>query len=132
MINFKSNLKWAIMFLLLIVICLSVLLMHKTFYAKAPTAQIIQDGKVIHTIDLTKVNKSYELEINAVSGGTNIVRVEHGKIGMIRASCPDKICINQGFIHDGTFPIACLPNRLSILIKNTDNELDAVTGGISK
>lgn len=107
MINFKSNLKWAIMFLLLIVICLSVLLMHKTFYAKAPTAQIIQDGKVIHTIDLTKVNKSYELEINAVSGGTNIVRVEHGKIGIIRASCPDKICINQSYCMPAEQTVDC-------------------------
>lgn len=80
MTNFKSNLKWATMFLLLIVICLSVLLIHKTFHDKAQTAQIIQDGNVIHTIDLTKVDMPYEFEVAAENGGTNVVRVECGKI----------------------------------------------------
>lgn len=96
----------------------------------AKTAQIIQDGQVIQTIDLQNVKEPYEFEITAKNGGHNTIRVENGKIGIIHASCPDKICVKQGFITNGTLPIVCLPNKLSVVVVNGNDELDAVTGGI--
>ena len=57
------------------------------------------------------------------------MRVEKGKIAVIHANCPDKICVNRGFIENGTFPIVCLPNRLSVYIEESDGGVDAVSGG---
>lgn len=128
--NIKKNLKWACVFLLLIIISLLVLLIHERLGETAKTAQIIQDGQVIQTIDLQNIKEPYEFEITAKNGGYNTIRVENGKIGIIHASCPDKICVKQGLITNGTLPIVCLPNKLSVVVVNGNDELDAVTGGI--
>jgi len=130
--NIKQNLKWTCVFLLLIIISLLVLFIHKQPGETAKTAQIIQDGQVIQTIDLQNVKEPYELEITAKNGGHNTIRAENGKIGIIHASCPDKICVKQGFITNGTLPIVCLPNKLSVVIVNDNDELDAVTGGVTQ
>lgn len=130
--NLKQNLKWALVFLLLIIVNLFVLFIHRRFFETATTAQIIQDGQVIQTIDLQNVKEPYEFEITAKNGGKNTVRVENGKIGIIHASCPDKICVNQGFITNGVLPIVCLPNKLSVVITDDNNNLDAMTGGIAQ
>lgn len=128
--NIQKNLKWACVFLLFIIISLLILLIHERLGETAKTAQILQDGQVIQTIDLQNVKGLYEFEITAKNGGYNTIRVENGKIGIIHASCPDKICVKQGFITNGTLPIVCLPNKLSVVIINDNTELDAVTGGI--
>ena len=128
--NIKKNLKWACVFLLLIIICLFVSIIHSQLSETAKTAQILQDGQVIQTIDLQNVKEPYEFEIIAKNGGHNTIRVENGKIGIVHASCPDKICVKQGFSTNGTLPIVCLPNKLSVVIVNDNDGLDAVTGGI--
>lgn len=100
------------------------------FSDTAKTAQIIQNGEIIRTIDLQNIGEPYEFVISARNGGQNIVRVEPGKIGIIHASCPDKICVNQGFITNGALPIVCLPNKLFVVIVDDNDDLDAITGGI--
>ena len=132
MTEFKKNLKWALVFFFVIVICALVILLHNNSSKTATTAQIIQNGEVIRTVDLQNVPKPYEFEVISPDGGYNTVRVEYGKIGIIHASCPDQICVKQGFIADGVLPVVCLPNRLSVVITDESNELDAVTGGITQ
>lgn len=132
MTEFKKNLKWALVFLLLIVICTLVILLHNNSSKTAKTAEIIQNGEVIRTVDLQNVPKPYEFEVISPDGGYNTVRVEYGKIGIIHASCPDQICVKQGFIANGVLPVVCLPNRLSVVITDDSNDLDAVTGGITQ
>ena len=132
MTEFKKNLKWALVFFFVIVICALVILLHNNSSKTATTAQIIQNGEVIRTVDLQNVPKPYEFEVISPDGGYNTVRVEYGKIGIIHASCPDQICVKQGFIADGVLPVVCLPNKLSVVITDESNELDAVTGGITQ
>lgn len=132
MTEFKKNLKWALVFFFVIVICALVILLHNNSSKTATTAQIIQNGEVIRTVDLQNVPKPYEFEVISPDGGYNTVRVEYGKIGIVHASCPDQICVNQGFIASGVLPVVCLPNKLSVVITDESNELDAVTGGITQ
>ncbi len=132
MTEFKKNLKWAFAFLFVIIICTLVILFHNNSSKTAKTAEIIQNGEVIRTVDLQNVPEPYEFEVISPNGGYNTVRVEYGKIGIIRASCPDQICVKQGFIADGVLPVVCLPNRLSVVITDDSGELDAVTGGITQ
>lgn len=132
MTEFKKNLKWALAFFLIIVICALVIIFHKNSSKPAKTAKIIQDGKVIRTVELQNVPKPYEFEIISPDGGYNTIHVEYGKIGIVHASCPDKICVNQGLIDSGVLPVVCLPNKLSVVITDDSDELDAVTGGIVK
>ena len=58
----------------------------------------------------------------------NTVVVEGGRVRVSQADCPDQVCVNQGWISDGTVPIVCLPNQLIVQIEGGGNQLDAQTG----
>lgn len=124
-----KNLKWAAVFLLVIAVSIAVWFLHGSFSKPPKNAQILQNGVVIRTMDLEKVARPYEFEVASEDGGYNIVRVEQGRIGIVDADCPDKICVRQGFITNGVLPIVCLPHKLSIVITD-DNSVDAVAGGM--
>lgn len=83
-----------------------------------PIAQVYQDGQLVRTIDLKTVDQAYEFTLEGGNGAYNIVRVEPGKIAIIEASCPDKVCVNTGYISDSLMPITCLPNRVIIRIES--------------
>ncbi len=95
--------------------------------ADAPVARITRDGVLLEEIDLDGVDAPYSLTFEDESG-TNIVRVERGRIRVSEADCPDQICVNQGWIADGTAPIVCLPHKLMIEIVNGGGGLDGGTG----
>ena len=80
-------------------------------------AKIYQDGKQIYEINLDKVEEAYTIKIDGDKEHYNIVEVRKGEIGIIEASCPDKVCVNMGFVSDGLLPITCLPNKLIIEIE---------------
>ena len=89
-------------------------------------AEIIQDGVLIRTVDLT-VNAEFTIENSA--GGYNRIQVEDGAVSVIEASCPDKVCIHQGAVSAGPQPIVCLPNKLVIkIITPSGDEPDLIVG----
>jgi len=90
--------------------------------AENVTAVIYKNGELIDEIRLSSVTEDYEFTVD----GTNTILVRHSEIGVIKADCPDQICVKTGFIESGIIPIICLPNRLEIRIKGGENELDAV------
>ncbi len=128
MTELRKNLKWVFIFFLLIIICLLILFVSEYFRGSAQTAEIIQNGEVIRTADLD-VSEPYEFEVVSEDGGHNTIRVENGRIGVVSADCPDKICVKQGFIDNGALPVVCLPHKLSIVITDRDKGTDAVSGG---
>lgn len=90
-------------------------------------AQVYSHGELIKEIDLSKVEEGYEFVVKN-GNEKNVVRVEPGKIGVVEASCPDKVCINTGFISDGVVPVVCLPNELVIKIKGNKGGADGKAG----
>lgn len=92
-----------------------------------PVARITRDGVLLEEIDLNKVDRLYTLTFEDESG-SNTVSVERGRIRISEADCPDQVCVNQGWIADGTVPIICLPHRLMVEIKGGGGELDGGAG----
>ena len=93
---------------------------------KGTIANIYQNGACIYSIDLTVVEEGYTLHI----GGrmSNTVLVERGRICIGEASCPDHVCIKQGWISNGVVPIVCLPNSLVIQIEGAaGTDIDAMS-----
>ena len=86
------------------------------------TAIITQDGRELFRIDLDKVTERQTLEITGAC--RNTVEIEPGRIRVCAADCPDQICVDTGWIEDGTRPIVCLPNRLVIEIKGGQSGAD--------
>lgn len=104
----SKNILFAAVFLLLIFICVFIILKKD-----GSIAGIYCDGVLYETVDLSKVKEPYTIDVN----GKNTVLVEPGKISMQTAECPDKLCVNQGKIMAGEYPIVCLPNKVIIKIE---------------
>lgn len=81
------------------------------------TADIYQEGTLIMSIPLDKVEEIQTFTIKGAGGCTNQVEVRPGGIAIIAADCPDKLCVKQGFLHDSRLPITCLPNRIVIQLR---------------
>lgn len=131
MTELRNNLVWAAVFFLAAALSALVIILRTAAMPDPKTAQIIQDGAVIKTVGLENISEPYEFDIAAQNGGYNTVRAEKGKIGIISADCPDKICVKQGFISGASMSIVCLPHRLSIVISDDKHgAADAVAGGL--
>ena len=100
---------WIMLLAAMLVLCLGLSLLFLLPGEDAAYAQVIYDGKVLHTLDL-QVDR--ELTVTT-DRGTNVVTVRDGKIAVTDASCPDHRCMDWGFRKGGS-PIVCLPNRLEI------------------
>ena len=93
--------------------------------ADAVTAEIYQDGKLLYTVTLDEVRS---ITVPAPNGGSNTVSVRPGAVCVSHASCPDQVCVRQGWVSYSVCPIVCLPNQLVIQIKGGESDLDAATG----
>lgn len=92
------------------------------------TAEIYQDGTLLYTIDLNNVTANYELTVTGDNNAYNVILVEQGQISMKEASCPDKLCVHMGKIHNASLPVTCLPNKVVIrIVLDTDNKTDTDT-----
>ena len=102
----------------------AIVLMNRTA-APGGTAQILQDGQLLYTLAL---DTPRTLTVTAPNGGSNTITVEDGRICVSHASCPDQVCVKQGWVSRNVVPIVCLPNQLVIQIKGGESDLDAATG----
>lgn len=95
-------------------------------------AEIYQDGRLLYSIPLNDSSQKRTFVVQSTEGGINEIEVRPGSIGIISADCPDKLCVQQGFISNTKLPITCLPNRLVILLRPApkEGELDSVTPDI--
>lgn len=90
--------------------------------APGMTANIYQDGKCIHSIDLSKVTAAETYTVESALG-TNVIRIEPGRICMLEADCPDQVCVHAGWLTDSAAPIVCLPHRLVIRLEQTASSI---------
>lgn len=93
----------------------------------SPVARITRDGELLREIPLDEVEESYSFVVED-EAGSNTILVEPGRIRVSQADCPDQVCVNQGFISDGTVPVVCLPHKLMIEIVGGGSEFDAAAG----
>ena len=71
------------------------------------------------------LSEDKEIEINE---GTNILRIKNGEADMVKADCPDQLCVNQKPVSKNHESIICLPHRLVVQVESgEERELDAVT-----
>ena len=102
-------------------------LLFRNGSTNSPVARITRDGVLLEEIDLDRVGQPYSFPLEDGSG-TNTVQVERGRIRVSEADCPDQVCVNRGWISDGTVPIICLPHKLMIEIVGGEGALDGGAG----
>ncbi len=113
-------------FLLLLVVGLAISLYLRFFVPYGSVAQVFLNGESVGQIDLNTVSVPYTLQV----GDGNTVLVENGAISMHSADCPDQLCVKQGKITGGVYPIVCLPNRVTVkILARNEDEPDVIAGG---
>lgn len=57
----------------------------------------------------------------------NLLFIKDGQAQIIEASCPDKLCVNQGKISFDGQSVICLPNKVVVEVKGGEkSDYDAV------
>lgn len=103
---------------------ISILLLFLQNGNHGTVADIYQNGSLIQSIPLDSVKETYTFTVTGEHGAANEIEVRPGSIGIISASCPDKLCVHQGFISGSLLPITCLPNRLVIQIRTEQGTIN--------
>ena len=120
----SKGLKIAYIVFVIMVVCAVVGTVITLGVPSSQTVEIISGGEVLYTIDLSNTpDRIIRVE---QGGGCNVIEITGGKIHVSEADCPDKTCVNMGFLQGGA-PIVCLPNRLVIRYVQ-GAEADAVAG----
>ncbi|MCM1364594.1 MAG: NusG domain II-containing protein [Faecalibacterium sp.] len=106
---------------LLCIIC--ILLFIPSFISSgSKTAVIYLDGEVQHEIDLSKTEKEYTLEV----GGCTLT-VDSDGVTFAKSTCPDKLCVKKGRLHESGDTMACVPNKVVVTVKSSGkSQFDAV------
>lgn len=87
-------------------------------------SEIYQDGSLIATYDL-KEDQTIPVQYG---DGYNLIQIEDGQVTVTDADCPDQLCCRQHAISRDGESIICLPHKLVIRIRSTqDGAPDAVT-----
>ncbi len=70
-----------------------------------------------------------EQEIPIVIDGrtANVLVISDGEADMIKADCPDRLCVHQKAISKNNESIVCLPNRVVVRVTGgTESEFDTI------
>ena len=79
----------------------------------AVSAQVSVNGTVTASLDL---KQDTEITVTEKGGGYNKLIVRNGEVWCDSASCPDKVCVQQGKKSHNGDTIACLPNKMIVTI----------------
>lgn len=133
----KSNRFWLLVMGLFLALCLTLCgyLIYQarqrsaTPQVEGPVAIVYLNNQVVDVVDLGAVTEPYTKSYGKESDGSNTVEFGPSQVRVSEASCPDQICVSQGWIdHTSILPIACLPNSLIVEVVTTEDlGLDSAT-----
>ena len=113
----------------LIIICAAVFIaaaVSSVVMLNVPAGDIVKiksHGELLYTIDLS--NSPDRTIIVEYNGKENTLEIKDHKIRVLEADCPDKVCVNTGWLDSPAIPIICLPNKLIIEFENNDADAAA-------
>jgi len=112
-----------LLFLLIIILTITSFFLVKRLLEPGNLVKIISESKTLYVLSLN------EDRVVSAKGplGDNVVEIRSGRVRMKDAPCPDKLCINQGWIDRGA--IICLPNRIVVMVGGAEGnrQYDAIS-----
>lgn len=86
--------------------------------------EVKKNGEIIGKYSLAE-NRRVEIKDE---NGYNLLIIEDGKAFISEASCPDKLCVNQGKVSTNGKALVCLPNKTVITVySDDDGEVDFIS-----
>jgi hypothetical protein len=101
----------------LLVVSLSVFLVFSLTREEGSRVVVSVNGDDVSEYSLAR-DGEYTL-----TGGTNTIVIENGKVYMKDANCPDGLCIHQGKKSMNGERIVCLPNRVEVRVEGDGEEI---------
>lgn len=83
----------------------------------AVMVEVTVDGVVVEELN---INHDTQMTIPSYGNGTNLLVISDGNAYISEASCPDKVCVHQGKVHQSGEMLVCLPNRMIAKIVGND------------
>lgn len=84
------------------------------------SAVVALDGQQVMEIPLTAPQDMTEIKLHEKLGVDIILEYTGDRIRFKTSSCPDKICINSGWLSRDMDIAVCMPNRTSVVIMPSD------------
>ena len=103
-------------FIILLIVVVSFGINHFTNAKSGKQIEIYVDNELYKTYD---IDDEDEIKIESEEG-YNVVKIHNHGAQITEASCPDKVCIHEGFITKPSESIVCLPNKVHIKIITDD------------
>ncbi|MBE5756954.1 MAG: NusG domain II-containing protein [Clostridiales bacterium] len=117
--NGGRKLKNDLIFIISLIVILVCVGLGVYFFRKpGDTVKVLVDGNLYGTYSL---QKEREIEIK-IGDNLNILVIKDGKADMIKASCPDSICVKHRPISKNGETITCLPNKVTVIIEINDKQ----------
>lgn len=107
----------------LTVICL--ILLAVTFLGRSEAQAVISvSGVEYERIDL----KSSQDRVIKIDGKLPVsIEVKQGKIRFLSSGCPDKLCVNTGWLYKPGQVAVCLPAQVSVRLIGALKQIDIIT-----
>jgi hypothetical protein len=87
------------------------------------TAEVYVNGEMTAAVDISQNRRHY------FNGAyfPFVLECRDGAVAVIETPCPNQICVKTGFAGKNGFSIVCVPNKVSILIKGGERDIDALS-----
>ncbi len=106
--------KYVISIALILFICVIWLVLRALLHDDPSSLKVyVQIGdEVVYEAPLSG-DVVYRAEVN---DGYNVIKIQGGKVCVSEADCPNKVCVNTGYIDKKGDVIACIPHKLIVRI----------------
>lgn len=120
----KSKKKEIIAVLILVLIAVVSFVCIRFFVEdEGKYVKVYVNEKLTKTFDLTK-DREYFIETKF---GYNLLIIKNERARILDADCPNKICVNKGYISKNGESIICLPHHVVVTVESgEDKNVDAV------
>lgn len=72
------------------------------------------------------INKDQLVTVKGLLG-PYVIEIKNGKVRALEANCPERICIDRGWVYRSGDSIVCIPNHIIIRLENGGDPIDAIT-----
>ncbi len=84
-------------------------------------AEVYLDGEPLAVIKLYEIENQQQL----IAGNCTLLMESDG-VTFVDSCCEDRLCINRGKLKKAGDTMACVPERVSIVLRAEKNEADAI------
>lgn len=119
--NFITKKDLIIIFAVVVFSVLLFLFFSLSTKGQSEYVQIIYEGDVIDTLPLDA-----DREYSPVTNENIVIEIKDNKARFKTSDCPDKVCVNTGWLSSPGQTAVCLPNKISIVIQTSAPDKDAV------